>query len=97
MFFLHFFVQNYQSKVQQAKELDVSTNMTSGTGPNHIQILLFPYHHVYTSIQTQRNIASDASVGENYVSSSGLYQSTNHHGNTDFNNNDDSQSFETPR
>ena len=42
-----------------------------------------------TSIQTQRNIAYDASVGENYVASSGLYQSTNHHGNRDVNDNDD--------
>ena len=50
-----------------------------------------------TSIQTQRNTASDASAGENYVASSELYQSTNHRGNTNGKNNDDSQSYETPQ
>ena len=44
-----------------------------------------------TSIQTQRNSASDASVGANDVAPSGLDQSTNHHGNTDVKYNDDSQ------
>ena len=50
-----------------------------------------------TSIQTQRNSASDVPVGAHYISSSVLYQSTNHHGNTDVKDNDDSQSFETPK
>ena len=36
-------------------------------------------------------------MGANDVASSGLYQSTNYHGNTDGKDNDDSQSFETPR
>ena len=50
-----------------------------------------------TSIKTQRNSSSDESVGENDLSSAVLDQSTNHHGNTDVNDNDDSQSFETPQ
>ena len=49
------------------------------------------------SIQTQRLTDSDASVVAHALASSGLDQSTNHHGNTDFNNNNDSQSFERPR
>ena len=44
-----------------------------------------------TSIQNQRNSASDASVDVHDVASSVLDQSTNHHGNTDVNDNDDSQ------
>ena len=48
-----------------------------------------------TSIQTQHNSASDASAGENYEASYGLDQSTNHYGNTDVNDNDDSKSFDT--
>ena len=51
----------------------------------------------YNSIQTQRNSASDASVGANDVASSGSDQITNHHGNMDSKDNDDSRSFETPR
>ena len=43
-----------------------------------------------TSIQNQHISASYASGGQNYVSSSELYQSTNHHGNTDSKDNDDS-------
>ena len=50
-----------------------------------------------TYLQTQRNIASDASVGENDVSSAGLDQSTNHHYNTDSKNNENLQSYETPK
>ena len=49
------------------------------------------------SIKTQCNSASDASVDAHDGSSAELYQSTNHLCNTDVNNNDDSQSFETPR
>ena len=41
------------------------------------------------SIQTQRNILSDASVGEYALESSVLDQNTIHHGNTDVNDNDD--------
>ena len=37
-----------------------------------------------------------ASEGENDVASSGLDQSTNHHGNTYGKDNDNSQSYETP-
>ena len=47
-----------------------------------------------TSIQTQRNSDSYASVGAHYVSSSGLDKITNHHGNTDGKDNDDSHSYE---
>ena len=36
-------------------------------------------------------------MGTIYVASSGLDQSTNHHDNTDVKDNDDSQSYETPR
>ena len=50
-----------------------------------------------TSIQTQCNSASDASVGAHDLASARLYQCTNHHGNTDVNNNGDLRSFETPR
>ena len=39
--------------------------------------------HFDNYIQTQRNSASDVSTGENDVAPSRLYQSTNHHGNTD--------------
>ena len=53
--------------------------------------------HFDTSIQTQCSSASDAYVVENYVAPYGLDQSTNHHGNTDGKDNDDSQSYETPR
>ena len=50
-----------------------------------------------TSIQTQHTYASDSSVGAHYLASFILDQSKNHHFNTDINDNDDSQSFETPR
>ena len=49
------------------------------------------------SIQTQCTSASDANVGEHTLSSSGFDQRNKHHVNTDINNNDYSQSFETPR
>ena len=49
----------------------------------------FITQHYYTYIQTQINSAYDDSVGAHYVASSGLYQSTNHHGNRDVNDNDD--------
>ena len=39
--------------------------------------------HFDTYIQNQQNSSSDSSVGENDVSSTELYQSTNHNGNTD--------------
>ena len=48
-----------------------------------------------TSIKTQQASASDASIGAHDLSPYGLYQSTNHHGNTVVNDNDDSQSFGT--
>ena len=48
-------------------------------------------------IQTQHNSDSDDSTGANDVSSSGLYQITNHHCSMYINNNDDSQSYETPK
>ena len=38
-----------------------------------------------------------ASMGAHDVASAGLDQRTNHHGNTYVKDNDDSQSFETPR
>ena len=50
-----------------------------------------------TSIHTQINSSSCDSMGEHDLAYARLYQSTNHHGNTDLNDNDDSQSFETPR
>ena len=46
--------------------------------------------HFDTSTQNQLNNTAYASAGENNVSSSVLYQSTNHHCNTDSKNNDDS-------
>ena len=48
------------------------------------------------TIQTQRNSASDASVGANDVASSVLDQSNNKHVNRDGKDNDDSHSYETP-
>ena len=50
-----------------------------------------------TSKQTRFISASDASTGSNYVSSSGIYQSTNHHGKMDDKDNDYSLSYETPQ
>ena len=64
-------------------------NTDSGT-----TIVLPPYFD--TSIQTQLNSALDASVGTNYLASPVLDQSTNHHVNTGGNDNDYSQSYETP-
>ena len=49
-----------------------------------------------TSIKTQRNSTSDASVVAHDVASGGLDQITNHR-DTDVKENDYSQSFETPR
>ena len=48
-------------------------------------------------IQNQHTITSDASVGAHSLASSVSYQSTSHQDNTDVNDYDDSQSFETPR
>ena len=48
------------------------------------------------SIQTQCNSDSDDSAGANDVASAVLDKSTNHHGNNDVNDNEDSQSYETP-
>ena len=62
--------------------------------PNNIFFIL---QHYETYIQTQCTSSSNASVGEHDLASSGLYQIINHRGNTDVNNNYDSQSFETPR
>ena len=50
-----------------------------------------------TSIETKRTSDSYSPVGAHNLESFVLYQSTNHHGNTDVNVNDDSKSFETPR
>ena len=50
--------------------------------------------HFDSYIKTQLNSASDASVVANDVASAGLDESTNHHGNTDGKDNDDSQSYE---
>ena len=50
-----------------------------------------------TSIQTQCNSYFDAYVGANDVASYGLDKSNNHHGNTYRKDNDDSQSYKTPR
>ena len=44
-----------------------------------------------TSIQTKCNSAYDASVGAHDEEQAGLYQGTNHHGNTYARINDDSQ------
>ena len=43
-----------------------------------------------TSLKTQHTSDCDASMGAHALSYSGLYQSTNHHGNNDVNDNDDS-------
>ena len=48
-------------------------------------------------IQTQCTSDYDAYVGTHALVYYGLDKSTNHHSNTDVNNNDDSQSFETHR
>ena len=67
-------------KYEQRKWPYLSTNNTIRIRP-----------HFDTSIQTQFNSDSDASEGSNYMVSSGLYQSTNHHINTDGKDNDHSQ------
>ena len=53
--------------------------------------------HFDVNIPTQCNSASDTSVDKNDVASSVLDKSTNHHGNADDKDNDDSQSYETPQ
>ena len=53
------------------------------------------YHDA--SIKNQRNSVSDSSLRSHEISAAVLDQSTNHHGNTGVNNNDESRSFETPR
>ena len=81
---------------------------TTGKGIGHIykyehQKWTYPYPNTtfvikprfYTSIQTKCNSDSYCSAGANDLSSSVLDQSTNHHVNTDVNNNDDSQSYDT--
>ena len=50
-----------------------------------------------TSIKTQRTSAYYSSISAHDLASSGLYHFANHHVTTDVNDNDDSQSFETPR
>ena len=52
--------------------------------------------HFDNYVQTQHNSASEISTGTNDVSSAGLYQINNHHGNTDVKDNYDSQSYDTP-
>ena len=54
-------------------------------------------HYPEPSIKTQSTSACAASVGAHYLAYFILDQSKSHHFNTDVNNNDDSQSFETPR
>ena len=51
--------------------------------------------HFDTSIQNQRNSAYDASVVAKDVAPDRLYQRTNHRGNMNGKDNDDSQSYET--
>ena len=53
--------------------------------------------HFDTSIKTQLNISSDASVGANDLASAWSDQITNQHGNMYVNDNDDSHSYETPQ
>ena len=48
-------------------------------------------------MKRQRSSASYASAGANDGALSGLYQSNNHHGDTDGKDNNDLQSYETPR
>ena len=50
-----------------------------------------------TYIQSRRNSAYVAYVGAHDVALAGLDQSTNHNGNTEVKDNNDSHSFETPR
>ena len=87
---------------QNRKQLDNTTDPSSAlptlaysydrsnenTDPN-TTVVLPP--HFDSSIQTQPNSASDDSACANCVASDGLYQSTNHHGNTDKNDSDDLQ------
>ena len=54
--------------------------------PPNITFLIQKYSD--TSIQTQQNSASDSSMGAHDLASAGLYQSTNHHINTDVKYND---------
>ena len=71
--------------------------MTSITVPINIQNNNFVIPPCFdNSIQTQHNSDSDASVGANYATSTGLDQSINYHGNRDGKDNDDSQPYDTP-
>ena len=87
IFFSRFFVWNYHGK-SNLRYLQIWPAELSLSISKHY-FLILPRSD--TSIQTQRNSASDASVGANDVAPSGLDQSTNHHGNTDVKYNDDSQ------
>ena len=62
--------------------------LNKNTDPN-TTVVLPPHFDNY--IQTQRNSASDGSEVANYILSSGLYKSTNHNGNMDGKDNDDSR------
>ena len=57
-----FFSHIFCLKLPWAKESSVSTNMTNGNGPIYTQTLIFSCQHSDTSIKTQHNSASDASV-----------------------------------
>ena len=72
--------------------------MTIRTSPIYLQTLPFVIPlRSDTYIQSQQNSDYNASLGENHVALSGLYQITNHHDNMDVKYNDDSKSFETHR
>ena len=85
--YLHHTTTFYNSiKIQRKSASDASagSNYEASAGLNNY-------------IQTQHNSDSDDSTGANDVSSSGLYQITNHHCSMYINNNDDLQSYETPK
>ena len=99
--------RNYKLEKKKRKYIENTTNPYSSPSihsyscnrlientDSNTTIVLPP--NVDTSIQTQHNSAADASAGANYVSSSGLDQSTNHHCNTDIKNYYYFQSYEKP-
>ena len=79
--------------IKHLKPLHIVTASLKKTEPNTTFVLP---PHFDTSIQTQLISDLDASVGANDVASARLYKINNHHGNIDYKDNDDSQSYETP-
>ena len=84
-------------KQPRAKKSTVSTNIASGTSPTYPRTLIFIPQNPEPYLKTRSTSACDVPVGAHNLSSSVSDQSTSNHVNYDVYNNDDSQSFKTPR